>query len=41
MFVTDPESVVFADTGVIGFISLRLGDRLTSFNKDNSANFFG
>ena len=41
VFVTDPESVLFADTSVIGFIGLRLGDSLTSFNKDNSANFFG
>ena len=26
---------------IIGFTILRLGDNLTSFNKDNSANFFG
>ena len=26
---------------IICFTILRLGDNLTSFNKDNSANFFG
>ena len=26
---------------IIGFTILRLGDNLTSFNKGNSANFFG
>ena len=26
---------------IIGFTILRLGDNLTYFNKDNSANFFG
>ena len=38
------EDVVLADTSykvLLGFIILQLEDGLTSFNQDNSANFFG